>query len=252
MLRSLSLLGISLMMGLSVAAQDGAKVKIGDKETKYKSEDLKIKEEKKTAKYKSDDVKIKEEKHTSKYKSDDLKIKDEKSERKIKGTVKPMQVSTREEIEMRTGETKVRTQEHLAPITQPVTEETTVATPTAIEPVAVPKTAATIKKTSTRKYASRSAAPRRRVAASKSNVRTKYVVRTQVVKDTVFVPSPPEKVVTTQTEYVHDTVLVSRVDTVVRMQTTNTYSGYQVPRGDFKKVKLKKDKDGEVHMKRKE
>jgi hypothetical protein len=36
------------------------------------------------------------------------------------------------------------------------------------------------------------------------------------------------------------------------VNTENTYTGYRVPRGNFKKVKLKKDKaNGDVWMKRK-
>ena len=91
-----------------------------------------------------------------------------------------------------------------------------------------------MKKTATRKGSSH-----KRIAARKTNTARKYVVRTKIVKDTVFVPSPPETVVSTQTDYVHDTVLVTRTDTVVKTQTANTYAGYSVPRGDFKKVKLK-------------
>jgi hypothetical protein len=82
MIKSLSLLGISVMMALSVAAQDVPKIKVTDDETKYKSEDLKIKDKKeKESKYKSDDVKIKDKKDKKdKYKSDDVKIKDKKDE----------------------------------------------------------------------------------------------------------------------------------------------------------------------------
>lgn len=71
MLRSLSLLGISLAMAFSVAAQDVPKVKTSDKEDKYKSEDLKMKQKK----------------EEYKYKSDELKKKDEKEERKVKAKV---------------------------------------------------------------------------------------------------------------------------------------------------------------------
>jgi hypothetical protein len=231
MLRSLSLIGISLTMALSVAAQGDIKTKTGDKENKYKSEDRKIKEEKEEAKYKSTG----------------LKIKDEKHERKIKGKVRPMQVTATERTEVKTGETQVMTKEHL----EPLTTESVVSEPATVEPVAVPKTA-TVKKNTTRKYAASKSIHHKRIVARKTNMARKYVVRTRIVRDTVFVPSPPEKIVSTQTEYVHDTVLVTRVDTVIRMQTKNTYAGYRVPRGDFKKVKLKREKDGEVWMKRKE
>jgi len=56
--RSFSLMGISLMMALSVMAQDVPKEKITGKEDKYKSADLKTKDKKdKKDKYKSDDLK---------------------------------------------------------------------------------------------------------------------------------------------------------------------------------------------------
>ena len=78
----------------------------------------------------------------------------------------------------------------------------------------------------------------------------KYVTRTKLVRDTVFVPSDP--IVRTNTEYIHDTVELTRVDTFTKVQTQNTYTGYRVPRGNFKKVTLKRDKNtGEVYMKRK-
>jgi hypothetical protein len=233
MLRSLSLFGISLAMALSVAAQDEPKVKISDNENKYKSEDLKIKEKK----------------EESKYKADDLKMKDEKEERKIKAKVKPMRITTKEKTEIKTGKTDVRVKEHMEPVTTitPQVSEPVVGTQ---EPVAVPKT--TVKKSTARKYsaAKKTSAPKR-TAARKAKAAPKYIVRTKVVRDTVYVPSPPETIVSMQKEYVHDTVTVTRVDTVVKMQTENTYTGYSVPRGDFKKVKLERDKDGEVWMKRK-
>jgi hypothetical protein len=234
-LRSLSLLGLSLMMTLSVAAQDVPKVKVNDNEYKYKSDDLKVKANGEEAKYKSED----------------LKIKENDNETKIKGTVRPARPRTTERTLIKIGETHVRTKEHIQPISTTEPGSTAVA-PATLEQVAVPKTAATVKKPVTKKYAAKKSTPRKKVAARKTNTAPRTIVRTQVVRDTVFVPSPPERVVSTQTEYVRDTVVVTRVDTVERIQTTDTYAGYRVPAGDFKKVKLKKDKDGEVHMKRKE
>lgn len=236
MLRSLSLLGISMAMGLSVAAQGDIKVKTGDNETKIKSEDLKIKEES----------------AEGKFKARDLKMKDEKSERKIKAKVQPMRISATERTVIRTGETQVRTKDHLAPIAEPVTATPSVPAPVAVEQVDMSKATGTVRKATSRKYAARRSTAHKRTTGHKGNTARKYVVRTKIVRDTVFVPSPPERIVATQREYVHDTVLVTRVDTVVRMQTTNTYAGYRVPKGNFKKVKLKREKDGDVWMKRKE
>ena len=247
MLRSLSLLGISLVMALSVSAQE-PKVKTNDKETKYKSEDLKIKDKKDEDKYKSNEAKIKDKKDETKYKSEDLKIKDEKDERKVKAKVKPMKATKTERTEIKNGETHVRTTEHIAPISvEPAAPEPVVA-----EQVAVPEISTTIKKTAIRKHAVHKSIPPKAIVAGKTNTtpRPKYIVRTKIVRDTVFVPSPPERIVST--EYLHDTVTVTRVDTFVKVQKENTYTGYRVPRGNFKKVKLKKDKDGDdVWMKRK-
>ena len=265
-IRSLSLFGLSLMMGFSVAAQEGVKVKTGDEEVKYKSQDAKLKVQEEESKYKSkdlkvkanneesklksDDRKVKVQDQESKYKSADLKVKENENETKIKGTVRPMKRTKREQTEMKIGETQVRTREHITPIeTEKVTPSTTPAT---LEQVDVSKTTATVKKIAPRKYAAKKGTYHKRTAARKSNKAPKTIVRTKVVRDTVFVPSPAERIVSTQTEYVRDTVFVHRVDTVVKTQTTNTYAGYPVPAGDFKKVKLKKDKDGEVQMKRKE
>ncbi|MCD6011386.1 MAG: hypothetical protein K0Q79_1248 [Flavipsychrobacter sp.] len=234
MIRSLSLLGISAMMAFSVAAQDVPKVKTSDKETKYKSEDLKIKEKK----------------EEYKYKSEDLKKKDEKDERKVKAKVKPMRATSTVRTQIKTGETNVRTKEHLEPISvEPETPEAPEIV--AAEPVAVPQTP--VKKPAVKKYTARKTVARKPIVARKATTAPRYIVRTKVVRDTVYVPSPPEKVVSIQKEIVHDTVTITRVDTVIKVETKNTYTGYRVPRGDFKKVKLKRDKDdGSVWMKRKE
>jgi hypothetical protein len=235
MLKTLSILGISLMMTASVAAQEEPKVKVNDNEYKYKSEDLKMKGNE----------------EESKYKAKDLKIKENDEERKVKGKVKPMRLTTTERTVMKTGETQIRAKEQLAPINtlEPVVPA---PTPVVVEQVAVPKTASTVKKTGTRKYAAKKSTARKHIAARKSSTAPRTIVRTKIVRDTVYVPSPPPQMLATQTEYVHDTVFITRVDTVLRMQSTNNYAGYRVPAGDFKKVKLKKDKDGDVWMKRKE
>ena len=243
MIRSLSLFCIFLVMALSVAAQEDTKVKTSDKVSKYKSEGLKIKDKKDEEKYKSADLKIKNKEDEEKYKSADLKIKDKEDERKVKAKVKPMQKTYSERTRIKTGETQVRVKEHLEQVDAAPAEPE----PAAAEQVAVAKIPATVKKTTTRKYTAKKAVVH--TAARKTPHR--YIVRTKIVRDTVFVPSPPERVVST--EYKHDTVSVTRVDTVVKMQTQNTYTGYRVPRGDFKKVKLKRDKNnGDVWMKRKE
>ena len=246
MLKSISLLGISVMMALSVAAQE-PKVKTTDKESKYKSEDLKIKDKTDKDKYKTDDAKIKDKEDETKYKSADMKIKNKKDETKIKGKVKPMQRSMRERTVIKTGETHVKTQEHIesldvTPATEPVVAEQ--------EPVQVPDISATVKKSTVRKHTVRKHVAPKTAVVSKTTTPVKYITRTKIVRDTVYVPSPPETVV--QKEYVHDTVSLSRVDTVIKVQTQNTYTGYSVPRGNFKKVKLKRDKEtGDVYMKRK-
>jgi hypothetical protein len=232
-LRPLSLIGLTLLLALSVAAQDDPKLKTSDKELKYKSEDLKIKEKK----------------EETKIKSDDLKIKDEKDERKVKATVTPMETTSKESVEITTGETHVRVKEHAKPMNSTPQVEP-VVTGKAPEQIAIPAT--TVKKTVTRKYTAKKAVARKPVIGSKTRVAPKVIVRTKIVKDTVYVPSPPERIVTTQTEYIHDTVSMTRVDTVTKVVTQNTYSGYDVPKGDFKKVKLSKDKKtGEVYMKTK-
>lgn len=226
LIRSLSLIGISLLMTLSVAAQEDPKLKVNDKEGKFKSEDLKLKAEKEKE---------------AKYKSDELKGKDKKGEVKVKGITRPMRATSTINTEMRTGETQVRTKEQI----EPINTNEVVVEPAAPSQIAVSKPAV-------RKYTHKKTV-HKYVATRKTNTRPKYIVRTKVVRDTVFVPSAPEKIVSTQTKYIHDTVSVTRVDTVVKMETKNTYTGYSVPRGNFKKVTLKKDKKtGEVYMKRKE
>jgi hypothetical protein len=219
MLRSLSLFGVSVILALSAAAQEEPKVKINDHEYKYKSED----------------VKVKLQREEDKYKTPGLKIKDNGRERKVKGWVKPMRITTTERTVIKTGETQVATTEHLAPATA------------SVEP-ATPKTA-TVKKSATRKYASRKATSQKRIAARKTNSKHRYAVHRKAVRHSA---SQPKQVAAVQTVYVHDTVFITRVDTVLRLQRMNTYSGYRVPRGDFKKVKFKRDNDGRVWMKRKE
>lgn len=250
-LKSLSLLGLSLMTALSVAAQDQSKVKANDNEYKYKSEDSKVKLTEDEAKFKSDERKVKVTEDEVKYKSDDLKIKETDDERKVKATVTPMRPTTTQRTEMKAGETRVMTKEHLAPISTDVAQPD-VPAPVVGSELAVPKTAATVAKPASPKRVAPKSAARPHTAARKTSTAPKTIVRTKVVRDTVYVPSPPETVVATRTEYVRDTVMISRVDTVVKVETKNTYAGYPVPAGDFKKVKLKQDKDGEVRMKRKE
>lgn len=230
LLKPLSLLGLSLMLGLSVAAQDAPKVKTSEKESKYKSEGLKMKDKK----------------EESKFKADELKMKDEKDERKVKAKVKPMRATSTTRTVLKTGETDVRTTEHMTPLElQPVPPEQVAAAPVAVPEMPVVKKPVARKTVATKRVAHKSAPVR------KSGTAPRYIVRTKVVRDTVYVPSPPERIVST--EYVRDTVTVTRVDTVFKVQTQNTYTGYKVPRGDFKKVKLKRDKDdGSVWMKRKE
>ena len=261
MLQSLSLLGISFVIGLSVSAQE-PKIKSTAKEDKYKTEDLKVKDKKDEVKYKEDDLKVKEKKDETKYKDDDLKIKvkkdeskykeaglkvkDEANERKVKGEAHPMRKSMSERTVLKTGEEKVTTKEQIAP----VAVETTTIEPIAA-PAPVPVMATPVKKP-VRKYTAHKKSTAKPVATAKPNTGVKYITRTKVVRDTVYVPSEPERIVSTQTEYLHDTVTVTRVDTVTKIQKVNTYTGYNVPKGDFKKVKLKRDKkDGTVHMKTK-
>jgi hypothetical protein len=252
MLRSLSVLGIPLMMALSATAQEQPKVKVTNDEYKYKSDDVKIKATEDEGKYKSRDVKVKETEDESKYKSENLKVKETEDERKVKAKVTPMRPTSTERTVIKTGETQVRTKEHILPLTSPEPQVPATTTPAIEGQVAVPKTAATVKKPAAKKYAATKSTTRKRTTARKPATATKYIVREKVVRDTVYVPSPPETIVARQTEYVRDTVVVTRVDTVVKTQVANTYGGYRVPAGDFKKVKLKKDKDGEVWMKRKE
>lgn len=161
-----------------------------------------------------------------------------------------MRATSTVRTQLKTGETHVRTQEHLEAISaeQPTTPEPVVAA----EEVTVPQVPAP-KKTVVKKYTARKPVARKPVVARKPATTPRYIVRTKVVRDTVYVPSPPERVVSIEKEYVHDTVTVTRVDTFVKVETKNTYTGYRVPRGNFKKVKLKRDKDdGSVWMKRKE
>jgi hypothetical protein len=252
-LKSLSLLGLSTIMALSVSAQSQPKIKENaNGETKYKSDDVKIKTNENEQKYKSDGVKVKSNDNEYKYKSDDLKVKTNENETKIKGQVAPMRRTATERTDVKTGETQVITKEHMEPIN---TQTTTTVEPAAVgvEQREIPKEATAVRKVAARKTTSRpKTSPTRRLAARKPSTAPRTIVRTKVIRDTVMVPSPPERVVVTNTEVVRDTVLVTRVDTVEKTQVVNTYNGYNVPRGDFKKVKLKKDKDGNVYMKRKE
>ena len=258
-LKSLTLLGMSLMLSVSVLAQEQPKVKTSEDETKIKWEnDSKIKEKKDEIKYKpndddkvkvkkdeikvkSGDDKYKHKKDEIKYKTEDLKVKDEKGERKIKGVVEPMQPTLTERTHVSTGETNVTTKTHV----EKMNDRTVIPAPVVTPPAPVAKAPEPApKKTTTRKYAARKTTPK------KSGARN--VVRTKVVRDTVFVPTPPETIVHTEREVIRDTVTVTRVDTVVKIQKENTYTGYSVPQGNFKKVKLKRDDNGEVWMKRKD
>jgi|GEM_PF-3608162 hypothetical protein len=276
-LKALTLLGASLMLTISVVAQEQPKVKTSEDETKIKWEDdSKIKEKKDEIKYKPNDddkvkvkkdevkykpndddkVKVKKDeikvksgdekykykKDEIKYKTDDLKVKDEKGERKIKGVVEPMQPTLTERTHVTTGETNVTTKTHV----EKMNDRTVIPAPAVVPQVPVAKAPAPApKKTTTRKYAARKTTPKKSTGA-------RTVVRTKVVRDTVFVPTPPETIVHTEREVVRDTVTVTRVDTVVKIQKENTYTGYAVPQGNFKKVKLKRDDNGEVWMKRKD
>jgi hypothetical protein len=220
-LRSVSALGLSLIISLSATAQDEPKVKNNHHEWKYKSNDLKVKLQK----------------DEDKYKAGDLKIKENSNERKVKGYVKPMRLTKSEKVMVKTGETTVWTSPHQEAA---MTSEDQSTTETA-----------SVKKSTTRKYAARGV-HHKRTAARKTSSTHKYAMHKKTVRHyAAHTASQPEKIVK-QTEYLHDTVFVTRVDTVVRIERMNTYAGYRVPRGDFKKVKLKRDRDGRVWMKRKE
>lgn len=215
------------MMGLSVMAQQPSKIKAKDKEDKYRTEDLKIKAKEKTGT------------------STDLKM-TEKDKGKVKGIVHPMHRTMFEQTQLRTGETQVRTKQHVERVEQADVPEVTPAEPTMAAEVSVNPTPAPVKKVAARKHV----VSHKPVATRKLRTAPKTIVRTKVVRDTVFVPSEP--IVKTNTEYIHDTVELTRVDTFTKVQTQNTYTGYRVPRGNFKKVTLKRDKNtGEVYMKRK-
>jgi hypothetical protein len=216
------MLGVCLMMAASASAQQEPKEKVGKHEYKYKSDDLKVKLQK----------------DEDKYKAGSLKVKENSNERKVKSLVKPMRISKTEQTTIKTGETQVWTSRHEAPS---ATNEETTATKTS-----------TVRKSGGRKYAARSTA-HRRTAARKTSTARKYAAHTRKARHhRTYAASQQQRVTATQPQYIHDTVYVTRVDTVVRIQRMNTYSGYRVPRGDFKKVKLKRDKDGRVWMKRKE
>jgi hypothetical protein len=238
-LGTIVIFGASIMLSTAVSAQE-PKTKIEKHENKYKSEGLKVKEEKKE----------------SKYKSEDLKVKEEKKETKVKGTLRPVS-GTRmtEHTEKITGKTEITPVESKE--VKSVTMET-LQTPVVAEKTETVKAITAKKKVAyagRRHVAKRSnnaykktSTARRNTAARKYATRVKTVIKT--VRDTVYVPSQPETLVST--EYVHDTVLVTRVDTVLKIQKAASYSGYRIPRGDFKKIKLKKDKDSdEVQMKKK-
>jgi hypothetical protein len=227
MLRSLSLLCIPVMMALSVSAQQPSKLKAKDKDNKYRTEDLKIKDKEKGGKY------------------TDYKV-TEKDKGKVKGIVHPMNRTMYERTDLKSGETQVRTKQHIERVEEPLPEVTPatpiVATEVSVNPMPLPEKKVAVHKRVAPKTMHKSVAVRRPAV--------KYVTRTKLVRDTVFVPSDP--IVRTNTEYIHDTVELTRVDTFTKVQTQNTYTGYRVPRGNFKKVTLKKDKNtGEVYMKRK-
>jgi hypothetical protein len=237
--KTLLLLSLPLVMSLSAVAQSEPKVKVDEKEMKYKGDDVKVKEKKDELKYKSADLKVKEKEEQTKIKGENLKIKEDDEERKVKAKVEPMQRTKVVETHIKTGETDVRTKRHI----EPVASQTTIIQPEVVK-VSAPEPA--------KKVAAKKPAAKKRVVARKTTKPRAGYVRTKIVRDTVFVPTPPERIVTTNTEYIHDTVTITRVDTVIKMQTENTYTGYSVPRGNFKKVKLKQDDDGEVWMKRKD
>jgi len=231
MLRSLSLFIVSVLMAFSVAAQDEAKVKIKEKKDKYKSEDLKIKDNRDESKYKADGMKIKEGDGTT----------------KMKAHVVPMNATYKSKTELKTGETNVMTKEHPTPIKAMVPEPE----PTVVNEVQVPETPAPVTKTTTHRYVAKKTA--HKPVTRSTGPKPRYIVKTKVIRDTVYTPSAPERVVTVDTQYLHDTVSMTRVDTVIKREKENTYTGYAVPRGNFKKVKLKKDKQtDEVRMKTKE
>lgn len=218
-LKTLSLLGVTAMLALNATAQE-PKEKYGHHEYKYKSGNYKVKEQK----------------DESKYKGTAYKEKENSNEKKVKKLVRPMRLTATEETSIRTGETQVTTSDP----SRVTIEQTTMNTS---REVATTKTKA-VKKSSMRHYAAHKRPMHKHYAARKTKSTHKYAaVRTKIVRDTV---------VATKTEYIRDTVFVTRVDTVMKIQRMNTYAGYRVPRGDFKKVKLKRDKEGRVWMKRKE
>lgn len=222
MMKSLSLLSAALMMMLSAAAQQEPKEKVGHHEYKYKSDDLKVKLQK----------------DEDKFKTGSLKVKENCCERKVKGWVKPMRVTRTEKTMIKTGETQVWTSTHPAP--DMTTNQTTETKTTSV------------RKATTHRYAGRMKS-HKRLAARKTSAKHRYAAHTRKVRHYAAHSSNRQSAaVAVQPQYLHDTVFVTRVDTVVRLERMNTYSGYRVPRGDFKKVKLKRDRDGRVWMKRKE
>ncbi len=218
-LKTLSLLGVTALMAVNASAQE-PKEKFNHHEYKYKSGDYKVKEQK----------------DESKYKGSAYKEKVNSNERKVKKLVRPMRPTSSEETTIITGETRVTA-------TEPSRTTIEQVTMNAAQDEAVTKTKS-VRKSTTRHYAAHRSPARKHYAVRKTKSTHKYAaVRTKIVK---------EPIVTTRTEYVHDTVFVTRVDTVMKIQRMNTYAGYRIPRGDFKKVKLKRDKEGRVWMKRKE
>jgi hypothetical protein len=188
-------------------------------------------------KYKSDDYKVKLQKDEDKFKTPGLKIKENSNERKIKGYVKPMRLTKTEKTIVKTGETQTWTSRQDNP-TMMSDERTATETKQ-------------IRKHNTRRYAAKTSA-HKRVAVRKTSKQHKYAFHKKTMKHYAAHTTRQQTKVVKETQYVHDTVFVTRVDTVIKIQRMNTYSGYRVPRGDFKKVKFKRDRDGRVWMKRKE
>jgi hypothetical protein len=194
--------------------------------------------------------KYKTNKNETKYKTSGYKVKENKNETKIKGTLvrpKVFDKSTVVTEERKTGQTQVRTKETLIPL-----DSRTVADEKPVVATAEPIDMKTIKKSTTvakkKSYAKARKAPARKVAARKTPARKLYAAaKPQIIRDTVYIEKEPETRVVTNTEFVRDTVVVSRVDTVFR---TQSFTGYRMPSVNYKKLKLKKD-GNEIYMKKK-
>jgi hypothetical protein len=94
------------------------------------------------------------------------------------------------------------------------------------------------------------AAPKK-VAAKKCNC-PKTAARKPVARKVAYKPKPRARVVAAPA-VLHDTVYITRVDTVFRMSEQNIYTGYRYSDGlndDFEKLKVKKD-DDEIKIEKK-